>query len=263
MSQPKETNTDGVAILRGDYTPTALSTKLLFSVGRAITGPAQYFLITSWQPLQKIFNIAPPAVGSAPTTLTLSLPGMAAYTFPRLPFLTASMPAVLSAKHLLWIHLMMRERMTPKFATFAILSDFIYEAVSSTVFTASSVNPLWSERYFNIGITIFYASAAIELLAELQRIAFKRNPKNAGKPCTTGFWAITRHINYTMNVAYGFGYGLACGGPIYSLLTAGMYLANFTTNAMPGIEKYCRERYGEQWVKYERDVPWQLIPFVY
>lgn len=61
----------------------------------------------------------------------------------------------------------------------------------------------------------------------------------------------------------GFAYGLASGGPLYACMTGGMYLANFVTNAMPGIEKYCRERYGSEWARYERETPSQLIPGIY
>ena len=248
MSQP-----DPLGVQRGDYGQN-ISSNLLFTVGRALTGPAQYLLIAA-HPLAR-FGVPRPPVGAPAITLL-------GRTFLRLPFLTALMPGVLSAKHFLWANFMMCERMTLKFATFAIISDFMYEAISSTVFTAASINPMWSERYFYAGFTIFMASAAVEFLAELQRIAFKAKKENQGKVCTTGFWAISRHINYTANVLFGFGYGLATGGPLYSLATAGMYLSNFTINAMPGIEKYCREKYGEQWKKYERDVPWQLFPGIY
>ena len=244
---------DPLSVQRGDYGRNVFS-NLIFTVGRTLTGPAQYLLIAA-HPLSR-FGVPPPP-SEAPSINILG------HAFPRLPFLTALMPGVLSAKHLLWANFMMRERMTLKFATFAIISDFIYEAVSSTIFTTASINPMWSERYFYAGFTIFMASAAVELLAELQRIAFKAKKENRGKVCTTGFWAITRHVNYTANVLFGFGYGLATGGPLYSLATAGMYVSNFTLNAMPSIEKYCREKYGEQWAKYERDVPWQLFPGIY
>lgn len=66
-----------------------------------------------------------------------------------------------------------------------------------------------------------------------------------------------------MCVPTGFAYGLASGGPLYACMTGGMYLANFVTNAMPGIEKYCRERYGAEWARYERETPSQLIPGIY
>ncbi|EXJ56194.1 hypothetical protein A1O7_09125 [Cladophialophora yegresii CBS 114405] len=248
MSKP-----DPLGVQRGDYA-TNVASNIIFTIGRAFTGPAQYLLIAS-HPLSR-FGVPLPPSGRPPIALF-------GRTFPRLPLMTALMPGVLSIKYVLWANLMMRERMTLKFATFAIVSDFVYECVSSTIFTAASVNPAWSEGYFYAGFTIFIASAAVELLAELQRIAFKSKRENQGRPCTTGFWAVTRHINYTANVLFGFGYGLATGGPVYSLATAGMYITNFTLNAMPSLEKYCRDKYGAPWVKYEQDVPWQLFPGIY
>ena len=173
------------------------------------------------------------------------------------------MPGLHSLKHITWALTMSNERMPMMFAVFAILADGIYESLSTTIFTAASANPFWSETYFYTGMTIFYSAIVLEWAAELQRIAFKHDPKNKGKLCTTGFWGITRHINYTANVLYGFGYGLALGGPLYTPLTAGMYLANFITNAIPSIEDYCEQKYGEEWKGYEREVPWKLIPGIY
>jgi protein-S-isoprenylcysteine O-methyltransferase Ste14 len=247
-------STDPLAVQRGIYGRNPRS-NIIFTIGRGITGPAQYLLI-AFHPLSRL-SVPRPPVGTPPTVTLLG------HKFPRLPFLTALMPVVLSIKHVLWLNLMAKEKMTTKFATFAIIADFVYECVSSLVFTAASVNPLFSEKFFYGGFTIFMASAAVELLAEIQRMAFKSKVENKGKLCTTGFWGITRHINYTANVMFGFGYGLATGGPVYACMTAGMYLMNFTTNAMPGIEKYCRDKYGEQWNKYEKDVPYQLIPGIY
>jgi protein-S-isoprenylcysteine O-methyltransferase Ste14 len=244
---------DAPSIQRGDYGRNFAPT-FYFALGRAITGPMQYFLITA-HPLS-ILGLRPPPTGSPPITLL-------GHTFPRLPFLAALMPGVLSLKHVIWLSFLMRERMTMKFALFGIIADLIYESVSSLVFTAASVNPLFSEKYFYIGATIFFASVALELAAEIQRAAFKANKKNEGKICKTGFWGVTRHINYTANVMFGFGYGLATGGPLYSVATAGMYVSNFVSNAMPGIEEYCRGKYGEQWAEYEKEVPWQLFPGIY
>jgi protein-S-isoprenylcysteine O-methyltransferase Ste14 len=227
---------------------------LLFTLGRAFTGPAQYLLISA-HPLAR-FGVPPPPAGSPPITLL-------GYTFPRLPFLAALMPAVVSAKHMFWLNFIGRERMTTSSAFFAVVSDFVYEAITSLVFTTASINPMFSEHYFYTGTTIYMASVMIELLAELQRSAFKAKAENEGEVCEAGFWGITRHINYTANVMFGFGYGLATGGPLYSVATAGLYISNFVLNAIPGIEKYCHEKYDDRWAEYELDVPWRLIPGIY
>ena len=244
---------DPLTIQRGDYGRNLLPIAL-FTLGRALTGPAQYALITA-HPLSG-FGIPPPPTGSPAITLLN-------HTLPRLPFLTALMPTVLSAKHVFWLLVLCRERMTVNFAFFAVLADFIYEAVTSLIFTTANVNPMFSLRFFHAGMTIYFASVALELLAELQRAAFKRRPENRGKVCKTGFWGITRHVNYTANLLYGFGYGLAAGGPVYAMATGGMYACNFVFNAMPGLEAYGREKYGKDWTRYEREVPWQLVPWIY
>jgi protein-S-isoprenylcysteine O-methyltransferase Ste14 len=241
------------SIQRGDYR-RSFAPILLFTLGRAVTGPAQYLFIRA-HPLS-ILGIPPPPTGTPPLNVF-------GHTFPRIPFLTALMPGVLSLKHVIWLNFLMRERMTMKFAIFGIIADFVYESVSSLVFTTASVNPLFSEKYFYTGATIFFASVALELAAELQRAVYKANKTNEGKICKTGFWGLTRHINYTANVMFGFGYGLATGGPLYSIATAGMYISNFVYNAMPGIETYCQAKYGEQWTLYKKEVPWQLFPGIY
>jgi protein-S-isoprenylcysteine O-methyltransferase Ste14 len=240
---------------RGDYGRNRFST-LLFSLGTAASAPISYWLITK-HPLGYL-GVPRPPLGHPPTIEVLG------HAFPRLPFLMAALPAALHAKHILWMNTWLREKFTWQFAFFGFLSHIIYDGVTALVFSAASVNPLFSERrFFYPGATLYLAAIAFEFAAEMQRVSFKRDPRNAGKPCTTGFWAITRHINYTANVVYGFAYGLAAGGPVYACLTAGMYLSNFVTNAMPSLEKYCRERYGAEWVRYEREVPWQLIPGIY
>ena len=135
---------DPLAVQRGDYGRN-LFPNLLFTVGRAITGPAQYYIITA-HPLAR-FGIPPPPTGSPPISLL-------GHTFPKLPFFAALMPTVLSAKHIFWINVLCRERMTPSFALFGALSDFAYEAITSLVFTTASVHPMFSEQYFYIGTTI-------------------------------------------------------------------------------------------------------------
>lgn len=243
---------DPLAVQRGDYGRNNLAT-ILFVLGRFASGPIQYALIRA-RPLS-YFDVPHPPTGG--------LIHLFGNDLPRIPFLVALMPGGLSVKQNIWLTCYCRERMTTPFAIFGVLLDVSYETVNSLIFCGAAKNPLFSERYFYTGMAIFYTALVVEFAAELQRVAFKRKPENDGKPCTSGFWSITRHINYTMNVIYGLGYGLATGGPLYSIATAGMYLINFVTNAMPSNEAYCKKKYGRQWEEYEKNTPWQLIPGIY
>lgn len=252
MAKPTKPEIDPLTIQRGDYSSSLLP-KSLFIIGRLATGPIQYAILKA-HPLG-YFGVPPPPTGGFIHIL--------GHTLPRLPFFTALMPTVLSAKHSFWVSTYCNEHMTLPFATFGVLLDLTYECVTTLVFTGSSINPLFSERAFYIGTGLYFTGIAIELVAELHRAAFKAKKENQGKLCTTGLWSVTRHINYTANVLFGFGYGLATGGLGYSIATAGMYASNFVTNAMPSIEEYCAKKYGSQWEEYTRRTKWQLIPGIY
>lgn len=243
---------DPFGIQRGDYRRNNLAT-VLFVLGRFAAGPIQYALLKA-HPLSH-FGVPPPPTGGFIHIL--------GHNFPKMPFLVALMPGILGIKNNIWLTCYCRERMTTQFVPVAIIMDLAYEGISSLVFSAAAKNPFFSERYFYAGMTIYFIGIALELIAELQRAAFKSKPENKGKLCTTGFWAITRHINYTMNVVYGLAYGLVMGGPPYAIATTSMYLSNFTTNAMPSIEAYCKKKYGRQWEEYVKKTPWQLIPGIY
>lgn len=243
---------DPFSIQRGDYGRNYLATTI-FVLGRFATGPIQYALLKA-HPLSR-FGIPSPPTGGFIHVL--------GHPLPKMPLLVALMPGVLSVKNNIWQTCYCRERMTTQFVPPMIILDLAYECVSSLVFSTAAKNPFFSERYFYIGMTVYFAAIAVELIAELQRAAFKSKPENEGKLCTTGLWSITRHINYTMNVVYGFAYGLATGGPLYAIPTTGMYLTNFITNAMPSNEAYCKKKYGRQWEEYEKQTPWQLIPGIY
>lgn len=265
--KPKDWQNDPLSVQRGDYTSSPLST-LIFTTGRLASGPLCYLLIKH-HPLGKLFNIPPPPTGGTLTLSSLSHLGLSLgltptqLTFPKLPFLTALMPTILSTKHIIWATTMYSERMTIPFALFGAIADLLYESTSTLIFTTCSINPLWSESVFHTGMTIYYTGVAIELLAEIQRLIFKRRPENRGELCTTGFWGVTRHINYTANVVFGVGFGLALGGPVYVIASGGMYVSNFVWNAIPSIEAYCGGKYGERWGRYCEQVPWRLIPWIY
>jgi protein-S-isoprenylcysteine O-methyltransferase Ste14 len=250
--KPNEWKNDKLSMQRGQYGGFSLP-KVTLLLGRLAIGPIQWAILRQ-HPLQR-FGVPAPPSGGFITILGSRVP--------RLPFITVLMPTVLGLKHSLWVSTMMNESMTMPFAIFGVLGDLGFETINTLLFTTAAVNPLWSERLFYIGATVHFAAMAIELLAEIQRKAFKSKPENKGKLCTTGFWAITRHINYSMNVLFGFGMGLATGGALYTPLSAGMYLSNFIFNAIPSIEEYCKTKYGEEWQRYVEKVPWKLIPGIY
>ena len=153
--------------------------------------------------------------------------------------------------------------MTWPFAFGGAAVDLVYEAITSLVFSAAGINPMFSPLLLNVGFGIYVSAVLTELICELQRDSFRRNPKNKGKICDKGLWGWVRHPNYTANIVFGFAYGLAAGGIGYALCTGGMYASNLSMNAGPGLEVYMKRKYGKEWERYKKKVPYSLFPGIF
>jgi protein-S-isoprenylcysteine O-methyltransferase Ste14 len=46
-------------------------------------------------------------------------------------------------------------------------------------------------------------------------------------------------------------------------MTGGMYLSNFTMNAIGPKEQYLADKYGVEWEKYMRRTRWKMFPGIY
>jgi len=251
---PKDANAMGVQ--RGNYN-RALAGPLLLATGRILSIPIQQFILSK-HPLSH-FGIPRP-----PTDGTMTLPFVAPQwaVQPLLPSLMVLMPAVLAAKNVLWIGYC-SEHITVEFAFFGWIADCLYESISTLVFTGAAVNPLWKPSFVKVAAAIYISATLAELGCEMHRLAFKADPKNRGKLCTTGLWGVCRHPNFALNVVYGTAYGFAAGGPVYAAMTGGMYLSNFTLNAIAPKEEYLAKKYGVEWEKYKKETKWKMFPGIY
>jgi len=63
--------------------------------------------------------------------------------------------------------------------------------------------------------------------------------------------------------AWRAGYAMASGGPVWAIVIGGMFIRNFSTRAVPEMDEYMVEIYGEQWAKVKRGVPYALIPGIW
>ncbi|KAJ9663242.1 hypothetical protein H2201_005686 [Coniosporium apollinis] len=138
--------------------------------------------------------------------------------------------------------------------------------------TANTLLFLWAPRFRNsvssyLGIPLYAIGIYLELASELQRRAFKSDPRprgpNHARVHSTGLFALARHINYTGFALWRAGYAMAAAGVPWSIVTGGFFLWDFASRAVPSLEGYMREKYGEEWREVERRVRWRLVPGVY
>jgi len=135
--------------------------------------------------------------------------------------------------------------------------------------------PLWGALLillFNIaGFYIFRA-------ANLKKNRFKRNPDNVliwgkkpeyletkrgTKLLVSGFWGKARHINYLGDEMIALSWALPCilgsAVPYFQPL----WFALFLIMRERRDDRWCAQKYGEDWSRYRERVPWRIIPGVY
>ena len=129
-----------------------------------------------------------------------------------------------------------------------------------------------------VALILFLLGWALSRGANMQKYHFKVSPdkKFLGwiEPQTitdgerrilcSGFWRVSRHINYLGEVLMAVGLTLALGYPwlVLPWLYPIYYLILLSTRERDD-DRRCAEKYGELWDEYRTIVPWRIIPRIY
>ena len=118
-----------------------------------------------------------------------------------------------------------------------------------------------------VGIAVWVAGFAIEVVADRQKSAFKRDPANAGRFISTGLWAWSRHPNYFGEIVLWTGIAIIAlpvlSGWRWVTLISPVFVTLLLTrvSGIPMLEARAEKRWGdeEDYQRYSRDTP-VLIP---
>lgn len=131
----------------------------------------------------------------------------------------------------------------------ALIVSFIntaFNSFNSLAFTTALFSASTSSQFPQVPLVLGSAMYAIGLLteavAETQRVRFKRNPANKGKPFTGGLWSLARHINYGAYTVWRSGYALAAAGWTWAALVAGYCGFDFNNRAILVVDSYCSRK---------------------
>ncbi len=186
--------------------------------------------------------------GQASTFLSLSLSQWVIFL----------MACVSTIKHIYWVlfiseqelppfsglYLGGLESMTDSLNSWLFMHHFSFpSSSSSSSFSSSKISlappiPGLSLRMI-IGALLFDFGITIESAAEIQRRAFKRDLRNAGKPFSGGLFGLARNINYGGHVLWKMGNAMAAGGWVWGFLVGGGHLHDFVTRGVPVLDGYC------------------------
>ena len=85
-----------------------------------------------------------------------------------------------------------------------------------------------------------------------------------GRVLVSGFWGLSRHINYLGELLMASGITLALGYPLSWL--PWLYPLYYVVLLFPRQhfdDVRCAAKYGPLWDEYEKKVPYKIIPYVY
>lgn len=135
--------------------------------------------------------------------------------------------------------------------------------------------PSWLLVVFAV---IFFAGWTLSRGASMQKYFFKTQPQRAFlgfmKPkalsdgentlLCSGFWAVSRHVNYLGEILMAVGLTLVLGRP--GLWVVWLYPLYYVALLVPrerADDRRCAAKYGALWAEYVHRVPRRIVPWLY
>ncbi len=144
----------------------------------------------------------------------------------------------------------------------------------TTVELPSAQTPIW---LLVIYAAVFFCGWGLARGANMQKYYFKKDPSRSflgikpviltdGKRTllVSGYWGLSRHINYLGEILMATGIVLCTGYPL--LPWPWLYPLYYVALLFPrqvADDKRCAEKYGPLWDEYLKKVRWRIIPGIY
>ncbi|KAI1614808.1 hypothetical protein EDD37DRAFT_407017 [Exophiala viscosa] len=169
-----------------------------------------------------------------------------------------------AAKHILWITALANEPVSPSAGVAISLFNTACNTLNTLVFDLAGENPTFFPPWsMYVGSALYVTGILAETISEIQRKWFKDDPRNEGKVYAGGLSSLVRHASYFGYTLWRTGYAIASGGPLWGSVVAAFFISNFVNRSIPALDNYMGKKYGEQWARVKRDVPYALIPRVW
>ncbi|KAJ4466632.1 hypothetical protein C8J55DRAFT_565629 [Lentinula edodes] len=265
-STTKKQNT---LINRGSTESAPLS-RTIFVLARALDLPLQYAILSSRSLTAPLIH----ALGGTailPTGRPLFLMGTNTGLSPQRAILFGmALGSFVKQSH--WVTAISQEPMPLRASLFVGVFNSIANSINTILFTNTATSVLayptvnGDETVLSVptifGLGLYALGMVLEWGSEIQRLRFKKDPRNKGRVYTKGLFGLARHINYGGYVLWRTGFAMAAAGWTWGLVTGAFYTYNFLTDGIPELDGYCKKRYTDEWSQYKRDVPYKLFPFI-
>lgn len=161
-----------------------------------------------------------------------------------------------SAKHVAYMLGIAEQEMTPPAAVMIAALNTIFNTLNTmfSLWTITSAAPQMATQSASItdviassptlmlGLGLYIVGIVTELASEVDRQRFKAKPENKGKPYGGGLWSWATHINYGGFTLWRTGYAVSAAGLPWGGLVGAFFFYDFTSRAIPSLDKYCTEK---------------------
>ena len=129
-----------------------------------------------------------------------------------------------------------------------------------------------------VAALVFFAGWILARGANMQKYTFKRDPDRVflswvaprtvaddkRRLLCSGFWGMSRHINYLGEILMACGLALSLGWPL--MVGPWLYPLYYVALLFPrerDDDRRCAAKYGSLWERYREQVPWRIVPRIY
>lgn len=162
------------------------------------------------------------------------------------------MSAGSAVKQVLWQAFVSEQEMQVSTATMVCVVSTIFNATNTLMFLGAHTSAAygrgqgpywfgWPGARLTVGSCLFVVGILTELISEIQRKAFRNDPKNNGKPYTRGLFGAARHINYAGYNTWRTGFAIAASGWTWGACTFAFFFYDFISRGVPLLDAYCEQ----------------------
>ncbi|KAL9133700.1 MAG: hypothetical protein Q9175_005116 [Cornicularia normoerica] len=251
--------------------PSPLGTSIFVGL-RAADTVLQYSILQRGWGSQLIQSLG----GSVVPFATPRDPALAYFGLGPYPAILSALALGASAKHVAYMLGIAEQEMTPPAAVMIAALNTIFNTLNTmfSLWTITSAAPQMATQSASItdviassptlmlGLGLYIVGIVTELASEVDRQRFKAKPENKGKPYGGGLWSWATHINYGGFTLWRTGYAVSAAGLPWGALVGVFFFYDFTSRAIPSLDKYCTEKVGCRRPGSDGGNTMGLLPFI-
>ncbi len=152
--------------------------------------------------------------------------------------------------------------------TWTLGGTWVFITMAAGLAAMTSQTQAEIDAFFMIGVALWVVGFSIEVIADRQKTAFRKNPDNAEKFISSGLWSVSRHPNYFGEIILWIGIAVIAlpvlAGWQWVTLVSPIFVSFLLlkVSGVPMLENNAESRWGNDpaFRKYKENTP-TLIPY--